>query len=128
MAEGERFQFEVVGVGGFQEEGEAKGESGSWERGGGVFFAVEELEGGFILEGAQFEAGVFVVVVGGGGGGALAEVEADCTSFCGGFRKGGAENVEGEGLAWGEGLGERAKSAGLGEVLAVGEETPSTSV
>jgi hypothetical protein len=39
------------------------------------------LESGFVLEGAQFEAGIFVVVVGGGGGGALAEVEADGTSF-----------------------------------------------
>ncbi|NBR97454.1 MAG: hypothetical protein EBT48_07625 [Verrucomicrobia bacterium] len=79
------------------------------------------MESGFVLEGAQFEAGIFVVVVGGGGGGALAEVEADGTSFCGGFRKGGAEDVDGEGLARGEGLGERAEGAGFWEVVAVGE-------
>ena len=86
------------------------------------------MESGFVLEGAQFEAGVFVVVVGGGGGGALAEVEADGASFGGGFRKGRAEEVEGEGLARGEGLGQRAEGAGFGEVVAVGEETPSTTV
>ena len=58
----------------------------------------------------------------------MAEVEANGASFCGGFRKGGAEDVEGEGLAWGEGLGQRAEGAGFGEVVAVGEETPSTTV
>ena len=86
------------------------------------------MESGFVLEGAQFEAGVFVVVVWGGGGGALAEVEANGASFCGGFRKGGAEDIEGEGLARGEGLGAGAEGAGFGEVVAVGEETPSTTV
>ena len=85
------------------------------------------MESGFVLESAQFETGVFVVVVGGGGGGALAEVEADGASFCGGFRKGGAEDIEGEGLARGEGLGEEAEGAGFGEVVAVSEETPSTT-
>ena len=86
------------------------------------------MESGFVLEGAQFEAGVCVVVVGGGGGGACAEGEPDGASFGGGFRKGGAEEVEGEGLAWGEGLGEGAEGAGFGEVVAVGEEAPGSAV
>ena len=80
------------------------------------------------MEGAQFKAGVFIVVIGGGGGGSLAEGEANGAFFCSGFGKGGAEDVEGEGLAWGEGLGEGAEGASLGEVVAVGEETPSTTV
>ena len=76
------------------------------------------------MEGAQFEAGIFVVVIGGGGGGALAEGEANGAFFCSGFGKGGAEDVEGEGLAWCEGLGEGAEGAGFGEVVAVGKEAP----
>ena len=86
------------------------------------------MESGFVLEGAQFEAGVLVVVVGGGGGGAWAEGEPDGASFGSGFRKGGAEEVEGEGLAWGEGLGEGPEGAGFGEVVSVGEEAPGSAV
>jgi len=73
------------------------------------------------LKGAQFEAGVLVVIVGGGGGGALSEGEPDGSPLGGGLGQGGAEDIDGEGLAWGERLGEGPEGAGFGKVVSVGK-------
>lgn len=85
------------------------------------------MESGFVLEGAQFEAGVFVVVVGEEAVVPWRRVRPTEPPLRW-LQKRQSGGYRGRGIGQGRGVGREGGRRRLWEVLAVGEETPSTTV